>query len=262
LAAPTGTDRVQLFAYGAVQDPLQGGPILAAKNFSSQAVPGALNGGNPVVFSAADATTLEPITVTDTPAGFPAPVVAVTLETGPSGTHLSNGQGQYWALPAGALESGDYYLGFAAAFDTSTGRQVDVVSSSTSGGPIALAMPTPWSYSGPAPAALPTFQIDYSGFSGKTGIRLSGDIYWSSGSGADLQVSDIRVNATTNFQKGSTAVAIPDLSGLPGFLAAPPAGTDLSWNASETQTSFGALQTLPTNGTETVVGMTGFFTVP
>ncbi|MHB1958457.1 MAG: hypothetical protein ACYCO5_05440 [Acidobacteriaceae bacterium] len=76
LPAPTGSDRVLVLAYGSSSL----GP-LAAKNFTNQTVPGALNGGNTVVFGAADQTTIAPITYNNVPSGFSSPSTYVSLQT-------------------------------------------------------------------------------------------------------------------------------------------------------------------------------------
>ena len=76
--APTGTDRVEVVAYN--ENQTNYGlvySLVAAKNFTGVSVPGALNGGNAVVFGAADQATLEPITYNDVPSGFAAPKTLV-----------------------------------------------------------------------------------------------------------------------------------------------------------------------------------------
>jgi hypothetical protein len=56
---------------------------------------------------------------------------------------------------------------------------------------------------------------------------------WAFGIPADLD--EISMSATANYQNGSTAMSIPDLSSLTGFLATPPSGTTVRWSAGVSQ---------------------------
>lgn len=233
VAAPLGTDRVLVLAYDSV---LSGdieslGDLAAAKNFSSQLVPGALNGGNTVVLGAADATTLEPVTYTNVPSGYGGPTVLAGFEMSDGGVTLlgTSDTNGYPALPAGVEQSGDSYVFNATAHNTSNlGEQVRVITTSASAGPESFTFPTAWTYAGPAAAAWPSFNVAYAGFAGKTGVTDAVVESWTTGAtAANLVV----VIATGNSLNGSTTLAVPDLSGLAGFLAAPASGTNLVWTA-------------------------------
>ena len=166
--APAGSDRVLVLA-----DTSQGDGPAAAKNFDNQTVPGTLNGGNTVVFGTADETTPEPITYNNVPSGFSSPSTYVELGIG--GTALeylyaSDATTQYLALPASATEKGDVYFLDASASNANLPSAVntEIISS---GGPVSFTFPAAWSYAGPTPAALPSFAMDYTGFSGKANTR-------------------------------------------------------------------------------------------
>jgi hypothetical protein len=91
-----------------------------------------------------------------------------------------------------------------------------------------LPLPVPLAYSPPVPAALPSFDIGYTGFAGDSDVNYSVGLIWvlSGGSGIFL-----RVEATAAYQNGATTLAIPDLTSFTGFLAAPGNGAKVYWNA-------------------------------
>ncbi len=255
--APPGSDRVLVLALGSnFQNPL------AAKNFDNQTVPGALNGGNPVAFSSADATVPEAITYNNLPSGYGSPGSLVFLVMGGvEHSYLLNATGSYPALPSGATEAQDYYSFVGSAGGTGSNAACNVgAGTSVSGGPVSLpAFPAPWNNCGvPTPAALPTFTINYTGFSGQTNVLLVGSIGWTVGT-----YQSITVEATANYQSGSTALGTPDLSSIGGFLSPPPSGTQVDWSAGIGQRSYGLTSSLtPLNATWTSVGNSGSFTVP
>jgi len=116
----------------------------------------------------------------------------------------------------------------------------------------------PWSYSGPAPAALPDFNFDYAGFGSDTGITRSAVISWG-----DLSLStQISLTASASYRSGSTTLAIPDLPALPGFVAAPASGTLVVWAALIEQNNPGIQGLTPANPTITGVENSGRYTVP
>jgi uncharacterized membrane protein len=67
--------------------------------------------------------------------------------------------------------------------------------------------------------------------------------------------------ASANYQNGSPTVKFPDLSGLSGFLPAPPSGTQVTWLAQITQASGGQVSS-PSNVMAVTVSNSGFFNVP
>ena len=262
-SAPLGNDRVEVLAFDSVtQGLLETFSLAAARNFSSQAVPGALNGGNPVVLGPADATTSQAITYSTPPSGYSAPSTLVGYEMGGASSFLiaDGATTQYPVLPAGAVQSGDFYSFVAATYSSSNpGEGMIVVMTTAGGGPVSVTFPAQWSYAGPTPAALPAFDFTYAGFTGKTGVMQSASLAWSSGT---LGQNFFEVNATANYQNGSTTVAFPDLSGLAGFLPAPSTGTNVDWSAEILQNSYGVLQSMPSSAMGSVVENGGTYMVP
>jgi hypothetical protein len=156
------------------------------------------------------------------------------------------------------MESGDYYYFTAYAYSGS--EEVLVDTRSTSGGPISFTFPPAWTYAGPAAAKWLSFDIAYTGFSGTTGVCDDVSMNWKTSSTAYNVVSLI---ATGNYLNGSTTMAIPDLSGLPGFVAAPASGTGAGWEALLLQgASSPCLLPIPINSTTKTVYTSGTYTVP
>lgn len=260
LPAVTGNDRVLVMAYANQNS----GPV-AAKNFDNQTVPGALNGGNAVVFAASDETTPEAIAYNNVPSGFSTP--ASFAEFVMAGTTFSvflstNATTQYAALPASATENGDYYFVDGSAYATNATAGVSsavLAATTTAGGPVSFSFPAPWSYGGPTPAALPSFTESYAGFSGSANVSQNAFLQWNPSSGVTDVIS---VEATAGFQNGSTTLAIPDLSSVTGFLPSPASGTQLEWVAWMEQQSWGLTSSMPLGGTASQVETNGQFTVP
>jgi len=245
-----------MLAYGPV-----GGTtgLLAARNFSSQTVPGAVNGGNTISLGVADQTTLEPVTYNNVPAGYRAPVTQVGYSTvgGAGFLVTSAATTEYSVLPAAAMEDGDYYS--FNVISQGTSGEVIVYTKSTSGGPLSVTFPSAWTYAGPAAAKWLSFDVAYTGFSGTTGVCNAVGMDWAASSTAQNNVS---VVATGNYLNGSTTVAIPDLSGLPGFVAAPASGISSYWDVSISQRASSCFQPSGSNSTTNVVSNGGFYTVP
>ena len=242
---------------------MDGGNPLAAKILRSQTIPGALNGGNPVVFTASDETVTQTITYNNVSSGATEYLWSVDYFTAGGQEYqlapafYSPSMTSYPAMPAGAMQSGDYYT-FDVQASSATGGPVGVNLATSSGGPQTITFPaTPWTYSGPSPAALPTFNFDYSGFSGMSSVMQEASITWSPGA---PPVNTIQITATENYQNGATSLTIPNLSGLTGFLAPAPSGTSVGWLAIIQQGS--AFQTNPPNGTVQNVQNSGRYTEP
>lgn len=259
LAEPTGADRVMVLAYnnsGLLTS------LVAAKNFTNQTVPGALNGGGPVVLGATDETAPQAITYNNVSPGYSAPTTTVGFIMGNAGgfTVASPVTTQYPGLPAAAFQSGDYYKFLATAISGSKqGEEVLVLANSSSGGPVSFTFPAPWSYAGPTPAALPSFNFTYTGFAGTTGVIESAVVGSVSGTGVS---SFYEVDATANYQNGSATLAFPDLSGVAGFLPPPTSGSLAVWTAEILQSSAGTAPTTLSNATGSAVANGGVFTVP
>lgn len=256
--APTGSDRVLVLA-----NTSQGDGPAAAKNFDNQTVPGTLNGGNTVVFGTSDETTPTPITYSNVPSGFSSPRTYVSMGMGGTAlpyTYASGATTQYLALPATATEQGDVYIldASAASANLPSAVNTEIVSS---GGPVSFTFPPPWNYATPTPAALPTFTMDYAGFSGKANVTQIAWISWKPGNGGS-STENIQVEATANYQSGSTTLAIPDLSSVTGFFASPSSGTRVEWILSMQQQSWSTTTQIPSNGTSSEVSNSGEYMVP
>jgi hypothetical protein len=211
--------------------------LLALKIIRNQLVPGTLNAGNTVVFQSSDETTLQPLTINNVPAGLPEPFVNVDYHSSNSLTfrvdfNFSNTQfsTEYVAVPSGVLQNGDFYNFFISTQGTnaSTGefQSVSTTQSLVGGGPVTISLPDTFSYSGPSPASFPTFTLNYSGFS--TVLGQKAEISSFPDRNTTHQIS---VLATAAFQNGANTIAVPNLSSLPGFLAAFPSGQIVEWSA-------------------------------
>ncbi len=259
LSAQTGTNRVGVLAYKATQTSNYGNlDLAAARLFSSQTIPGQLNGGNPVVLGASDATTPQAITYSGVPSGFSTPSTAVLGSTG-AGEFIvtSTATSTYPALPAAAMASGDFYD--LRSTSSSGGQMMGVQMTMSSANPVTIAFPAPWAYAGPPAAKLPTFNFDYQGFAGKSGVIQTALITWLSGSTTEFWY---QVSASARYQNGATAIAMPDLSGLAGFLALPASGTNMVWSAEIDQQNVAPFQALGPNTTILSVQDVGSYTMP
>jgi hypothetical protein len=261
LAPPAGNDRVEVLAYdNAAQGLIPTPTLVAAKNFTGQTVPGALNGARQVVLAAADATTTQTLAYSNVPSGYAAPSTEVGfLMGGLNRISIADASTQYPVLPAGAVASGDFYEFVSTAMNSARPSEIMIVSRSlASPGAVSLTFPSPWSYAGPSPAALPSFDFSYTGFSGKNGVFDSALLLWSN----SPVIGQYLVTASANYLQGKTTVAFPDLSGIAGFMAPPPSGAEVVWASLITQDSLGVSQPLASNATITTVGNSGQYTVP
>jgi hypothetical protein len=87
----------------------------------------------------------------------------------------------------------------------------------------------------PVGAAFPSFNVNYTSFSGNSVIADRALISWGQTTSTAYRIG---VSATEAFQNGSTDLAIPDLTSIPGFLAPAPSGTAVSWLVSVSGGSF------------------------
>lgn len=264
LAAPVGTDRVDIEAWGTTGSGFQ--YLLttyAAKTLTGQSVPGSLNGGNTVVLGAEDLVTMEPITFNGTPSGFSGPfVTADYLPTGEAGSFLLTygAATEYPGLPAGVTQGGGSYdvQAEAIAVPNATAA-VTVLQRFSSAGPVTVNFPAVWTYPGPSAAALPTFNFDYTGFAGKSGVSQTGEIGWLTGQSTEMSYF---VKSSASYQGSSASMTMPNLTSLPGFLAPPASGTSVFWVAAVSQSDTGSLQPVSGSMTESTATAEGSFTVP
>lgn len=199
----------------------------AVRIFRSQIVPGALNGGNPVVLGAGDLLTQQPITLNNVPAGFAASTT-VEYHTANGVIPLLDALTQYPTIPSATAQPGDFYLLISSA----TNSQINHASSASfiqrsPGGPITANLPPVWSFSGPVPSALPNFPINYSGFGTSAGTFNQVHVSWVP---ALRTTASLEILTTGNFASG-TGVVVPDLRSLPNFPAPPASGIDVNWTA-------------------------------
>jgi hypothetical protein len=258
--APLGSDTSFVEAYsGSVSS--NSFYALAVKRFDAQTVPGSLNGGNAVTLGSADLTSGAAITYQNLPAGF-TPDNETWFYTTAGGTvrlAFSSGTAlvSYPQLPAAAVESGDTYELDAYAWNGGSGVGKII---RNQGGAAAVQYPTPWSYLGPAAAALPTFDYSsYAGFTDTTKVARDGDISWNP---SNQVIDEYHFAATANAMNGSISLTMPDLSAVGGFLAGPASGTSVSWYAEITENSAGALAAMPSGATKSWVKNDGSLIVP
>lgn len=205
-----------------------------------QNVPGAVNGGSPVVFGAGDVTTTQPAMINNVPAGFPVPSSVFAQYHTVNGTvfplilsfGLNGPPSTYPAVPAAATQSGDFYLYQSSTINlpdaNQHNQQIGISLTTTSGGgPLTITYPALWSYAGPTPAKLPTFTFDYSSFSGQPAVSQQVTLTWPAGASRDL----LQVMATGNFQNGANTLTIPDLSAVTGFFTPAASGAQVGWIA-------------------------------
>jgi hypothetical protein len=223
LTATTGTTDLYAAAYDSSAN------LVGIKIVRSQTIPGAANGGNPIILAASDAVTALPVSITGVPAGFSAPILNpsyVSAHGGfPVGFSGFPAATMYGEVPASETQPGDYY--FFNAVSGATNRQVSTQQYMTTAAPVTLAFPSPWTPQAPTPAVFPTLTFDYTGFSGQAAVADAASISWSQGS----TFFGFEVVATANFQNGATAVTLPDLTSLPGFFPMAPTGTTVTWAA-------------------------------
>jgi hypothetical protein len=205
--------------------------IVGIKIVPLQPVPGTVNNGNPVIFSGNDATTSEPLSVTNVPTGSGAIGVGADYFTA-NGTIFSLGSislaNQYSVVPPSEVQTGDRYEFFGEFSADLTGLpQYSVMSGLTlmSAAPVSLALPNPLPYAAPPPAAFPNIPVTYSGSQVPTTYIAS--LHWLSPGISN----GISVSTTPAYQATATGLSVPDLSGVPGFIAPAGTGTIVNWSA-------------------------------
>jgi hypothetical protein len=152
---------------------------------------------------------------------------------------------QYNTLPQTVTVPTDFYRYDRNYLDAQFSRGVSAITTSNSV-VTSISLPQPWTYSGPAPAKFPTFTFDYSGFSpGFTPVAQYAELLWPC-CAFHVPHTAITVLATARFQNGATTITIPDLTGLPGFIAPPPSGTPVFWGADVFGGTHAPFQVFPT----------------
>jgi hypothetical protein len=107
--------------------------VLAARILRNQTIPGALNNGNEVVFSASDETVPETATVNGLPSGFSTIGLLANYETANGGylTLSYEFSPQYFAMPSAEFQTGDYYVLVASANSIAAPNEIVRVESAT-----------------------------------------------------------------------------------------------------------------------------------
>ncbi len=254
IAAPTGADRVEVLAYDSLFH------LQAAKDLGSQTAPGAVNGGSAVSLGAADQVGSQPITYSNVPAGYQGPMSFASIVLGTAGVAtLTTGGAAYPTLPAGALENGDTYSVISTVIATGTpSKSMTVSQTFTAAQPIAVVFPAAFAPVAPTAAAWPSFTISYSGF--RSGSISDAVIYRWNTSGTTTYALDVL--STAAHQGASTSVAVPDLSGIAGFPAAPVSGSTAIWFEGVVDSSYPPGLGTPVVATVSQVGAIGDYFVP
>lgn len=235
---------------------------LGVKIVRAQTVPGAVNGGSSISLLSSDATTPQTFAVTNIPAGFnTTPAVGAQYITA-GGTLFSlmgnTNTTQYAVVPSTEAATGDYYSFSANTADTATSQSLYSFATATSAGPVSLAMPTPLPYSAPTPAALPSFTLNYSGFSGASAVSDSVSVQWF----VNSVLYETTVTATAAFLNGATTLSVPDLTSLTGFFPSAASGTNIYWLAYVYGGTYQWYEPTPTSGTLAFPQNSGQFTEP
>ena len=212
--------------------------VLAVKIVRSQNVPGVVNGGNPITFTASDATKAQPVSVTNDPWGsLPSGAVNASFITA-NGTSFAvkNANTAYWAISSSEAQSGDYYSFSTTANNQATGQAITITQTSTGAGAVTLSLPAPLANSAPTPAPFPNFNMSYSALSTNNVSGYGASISWNaSGQMNAFNWVGLGVVATSAFQNGGNTLAIPDFGSIPGFLGydgGPTSGTLIHWHNS------------------------------
>jgi hypothetical protein len=242
------------------------GNVRAVKILRAQTVPGSLNSGNRITFQASDQTTAQTLNIQNIPSGFTSPAAASVEYVTSAGTAFlldSNSSTQFPVIPAAYVESGDFYSFQANTSDNNThSRSVGITQNDSGGGAATLSLPTPWTYAGPTPAQLPSFDFNYSGYSGMSTVAQQAEIEWIPSTNS---LYSITVTATSNYQAGSNTLGIPNLTSLAGFLPSATAGSEIYWVAGMwggTTPVFDFLSAPPSSGSISYVQQSGTFTAP
>ncbi len=237
--------------------------VLGVKIVRNQSIPGAVNGGNPILLAASDATTTQSFTVTNVSAGYGAtPAIDATYNTS-NGTNFGvtgSSTSSYRAGPASEAAAGDSYNFEANDANLATHELLGLYENTTGGGAVSLALPTPWTFTPPAAAQFPTFTFNYAGFSGDAAVVDQSQISWSLNASTQAEID---VYATAAYQGAATSVTIPNLTALTGFLASAPTGTTVYWLAQVNGGSYAVFQAAqPSGGNLSLVQASGTYFEP
>lgn len=244
---------------------------LAVHILRSQTVPGSINtgSGSVLTLTSSDTTTSQQLTATNVPAGFGPPALNAVYWTaggtsfGLVATTFTNST-NYAALPASAVQKGDFYWFSASANLASANGESQTVlvnQNTTQVSAVNLVLPAPLALSAPTPAPLPKFEINYAGFSGDPVVSQWGEIAWETNS-AFTTLYTTTVTATSAYQNGSTILSIPDLGSLSGFSGVAPSRSTVTWSAGIYGGTYLWIGAMPTSGSLAGAWNSGIYTEP
>ncbi len=231
---------------------------IAAKELTSQQVPGTLNGGNTVTFGNADLTTPANITYNNLPAGA-TPSTYLFFSSATGGQYsLGTVTTTYPVMPATLLTgSATYELSSTAI--AANGSAVSFNSFTNTGSTVTINFPNPWNCTAPVAANYPTFLLNsYNGFTGNSGRTLEASLLWIGGGNIGYSIYLVNYPDTV----GSSGVTAPNLSNVSSVYPVPASGMTAFWSQGNTEFSSGKVGSTPANSTVSTVGCNGNFTVP
>jgi hypothetical protein len=254
ITGPTGTQDIVLAARGGPPGIPLGVQFKRGVNIT----------GAPVTFSpmtTSDATGSATVVVNGVPSGYTDSFLVDYFTAGGTSTLLSTSGGSttYATVAAADTQSGDSYLIWPTASNSSQTSFVAAELSSSSAQNTTLTLPAVFTYNGPTAAAYPTFNTSYNGFTITAQTGWYAKLRWTNGATS----YQIAVNATSAFL-GSNPVSIPNLSSISGFPTPQASGGTVNWylNAfTKTLPFFGLLNT-PLNENMQYAGVNGSYVEP
>ncbi len=243
----TGTNDIALLALDSFGNPL------AVKILRNQTYPGTINGGNPVVFAASDATSTQTISFANIPSGtgpdsYPSGLGNYITANGTqfpiydTDANMPTPTSSYTVVPASEAQAGDTYS--ISVQDTLQGNssmgptqlpQVKSAITMTSAQPVTLEFPDLLpSTDVTNVTALPSFPLYGAGYSNSWFTYYKGNVSWGVSSPNDSvsTTCSTQAVASSSYQNGNTTLAIPDISSIPGFFTKATGNATLVWNAS------------------------------
>ena len=243
LQLTSGTTDIAVVAYDQYYNPL------ATYILYSQTIPGPINGGNPVVLSPSDATSLVTVNYQNPPSGWTNPFLFASFVTQNNGVFVplenySLSGASYYAIPASQQKPGGlYWIETGVSYPEANSNFMGNVSVGlTSQNPVpsvTLPAPLPTSDEVATVATWPTFNIAYAGFSnlGLTASNWQATLSWQVPdpyiySQSPSTYYSLSVMATSAYLSGATTLPVQDLSSIPGFIAPPSTGNSVQWSVS------------------------------
>lgn len=250
---PDGVNDIAAIAYDSSYNPV------AVTIVRSQTVPFS---GLSIIFASTDATTSEPVAISNVPSGFSATALIDDEYFTANGTAFSltnSADTQYAVVSSTEAQAGDYYALSALDYTTAISQFVYASQATPTASAIPLAFPAALAYAAPTPADLPSFDLEYSGFTGDAAIAYGADLEWYNPSNT---LNEITVSSTSAYQNGTTMLAVPDLTALAGFLPSAPSGATVTWLSDVSGGTYQLFVATPSSGTLSAAGNRGTFVEP